>query len=136
MPNGIYDKGRQAFLDADIDWSADTIRCILVDTGAYTPDLTLHDFLDDIPGGARIGTPVTLASKTSTNGVADAADISFTGLSSAPTIEALVIYKWTGVDATSALIAYVDTATGLPVAAGATQVDVTWDNGANKIFKL
>jgi hypothetical protein len=79
---------------------------------------------------------VTLASKTVAAGVFDAADISFTGLSSAPTIEALVIYKDTGADATSNLIAYIDTATGLPVAAAATQVDVTWDNGANKIFKL
>lgn len=136
MANGIYEKGREAFLLADIDWAVDTIQAILVDTALYTVDLANHDFLNDVPVGARVGSAVTLTSKTATNGVADAADISFTGLSSAPTIEALVIYKSTGTESTSALIAYIDTATGLPVAAGATQVDVTWDNGTNRIFRL
>jgi hypothetical protein len=136
MANGLYDKGREAFGNAGVNWGSDTIKCILVDTGAYTPNLATDQFLNIIAGGAIIGTAVTLASKTNTAGVMDAADISFTGLSSAPTIEALVIYKDTGSSATSPLIAYIDTATGLPVAALATQVDVTWDNGANKIFKL
>jgi len=136
MANALYGKGRQKFLDADIDWSADTIKAILVDTASYTVAIDTHEFLSDIAGGAIVGTAVTLGTKTSTLGVADAADLSFTGLSSAPTIEALVIYKDTGSAATSPLIAYIDTATGLPVAAGATQVNVSWDSGANKIFKL
>lgn len=136
MANALYGLGRQAFLDGDIDWSADTIKAILVDTAAYTVAIDTHDNLDDVAAGARIGTAVTLASKTSTLGVADAADVSFTSLVAAPTIEALIIYKDTGVESTSKLIAYIDTATGLPVAAGATQVDVTFDSGANKIFKL
>lgn len=136
MSNALYGKGRQAFLDGDIDWSADTIKAILIDTASYTVNINTDEFLSDIPGGAIIGAAQTLGSKTSTLGVADAADISFTSLSSAPTIEALVIYKDTGSGATSRLIAYIDTATGLPVAAGATQVDVAWDSGANKIFKL
>lgn len=136
MANALYDAGREGFLGGDVDWDADTINCILVDTAAYTVNLAVHDFLDDVPVGARVGSAVTLTLKTKTAGVADAADISFTGLSSAPSIEALVIYKSTGVETTSRLIAYIDTATGLPVAAGATQVDVAWDNGANRIFKL
>lgn len=136
MANALYDKGREAFLAGDIDWLVDDIRCILVDTASYSVNLATHDFLNDVPVGSRVGSAVSLASKTATNGVADAADISFTSLSSAPTIEALVIYKWTGTESTSALIAYIDTATGLPVSAGATQVDVVWDNGTNKIFKL
>ena len=136
MANALYGKARQAFLDADIDWSVDTIKAILVDTASYTVSIDVDEFLSTIAGGARIGSAATLASKTSTLGVADAADISFTGLVGAPTIEALVIYKDTGVEATSRLIAYIDTATGLPVAAAATQVDVAFDSGANKIFKL
>lgn len=136
MANALYGKGREAFLDGDIDWAADTIKAILVDTGVYTPSIDVDDNLDDIIAGARVGSAVTLATKTSTLGVADAADISFTGLVEAPTIEALVIYKDTGVESTSRLIAYIDSATGLPVAAGATQVDVAWDSGANRIFKL
>lgn len=135
MSNSLYGKGRQKFLDADIDWSVDTIKAVLVDTASYTVSIDVDEFYSTI-SAAVVGTPVTLSSKTSTLGVADAADISFTGLSSAPSIEAIVIYKDTGTAATSPLIAYIDTATGLPVASGATQVDVTWDNGSNKIFKL
>ncbi len=137
MANTLYEAGREGFLGGDIDWDADTIKAILIDTAAYTVNLATHDFLDDVPGGARIGSAVTLASKTKTGGVADANDISFTGLVAAPTIEALVIYKDTGSEATSRLIAYIDSGGGLPIAsAGASQVDVTWDNGPDKIFKL
>jgi len=135
MANGIYGKGREKFLNADIDWAVDTIKVALVDTASYTVSIDVDEFYSTV-SAAVVGTPVTLASKTSTLGVADAADVSFTGLVGAPTIEALVIYKDTGVAGTSPLIAYIDTATGLPVAAAATQVDVTWDSGANKIFKL
>ena len=53
MANGLYDAARESFLNADIDWSVDDIRAILVDTGTYTVNLTTHNFLDDIPAGAR-----------------------------------------------------------------------------------
>ena len=69
-------------------------------------------------------------------GVCDAADITFTGLTNAPTVEAIVLYKDTGTEATSTLIAYIDTGTGLPTPAGVNSIAVSWDNGANKIFKL
>ena len=44
----------------------------------------------------------------------------------------------TGADATARLVAYIDTPTsGLPFTPAAGQtVNITWDNGANKIFKL
>lgn len=136
MANAVYGRGRQAFGNAEIDWNDDTIHAILVDTASYSVSIDVHEFLSDIPGGARVGSPIVLSSKTNTLGVMDAADISFTGLSAAPSIEAVVIYKSTGTDSTSRLIAYIDTATGLPVSAGAPQVDITWDNGSNRIFKL
>ena len=72
---------------------------------------------------------------TTTAGVADAADITFTTVTGDES-EALVIYKHTGTDGTSNLIAYIDTATGLPVTPGGGDITVTWDDGANKIFKL
>lgn len=136
MANGLYDKGREAFGNGQISWSSDTIQAILVDTALYTPNLATDDFLADIPVGARVGAAVTLAGKSNVAGVMDANDLAFTGLSGAPSIEALVLYKNAGSDATNALIAYIDTATGLPVPSGASQVNVIWDNGANKIFKL
>jgi hypothetical protein len=60
MANGLYDAARESFLNADIDWSVDDIRAILVDTGTYTVNLTTHNFLDDIPAGARIAVSVAV----------------------------------------------------------------------------
>jgi hypothetical protein len=133
--NALYDKAREAFLLGDIDWVADDIRAILVDLNDYTPNLATHDFLDDVPAGARVAVSGALASKTATNGVADAADLTFTAVTGDES-EALLLYVHTGVDATSRLIALIDTATGLPVTPNGGDITVEWDSGANKIFKL
>lgn len=114
MANTLYDKARQRFLEAQINWMTDTVKCILVDTGAYTPQTAIHEYLADIPLSARIAGPVTLTAKATTGGAADAADSTFTSVSG-PSIEAIVIYVDTGTEATSPLIAFIDTATGLPI---------------------
>src|ERR1700741_335877 len=106
MANALYDKGRSSFLDADIDWSNDNIKTVLVDAADYTVNLSTHQFLSDIASGGRVATSGNLASKTSTAGVADAADVTFTAVTGDPS-EILVIYKDTGSAATSNLIAYI-----------------------------
>lgn len=135
MANALYAKGRQGFLDGSIDWDTNNIKAVLVDTGAYTVDLANHDFLDDITVGARISTSGNLTGKTVTDGVADAADTTFTAVTGA-TVEAVVIYQDTGVAGTSRLIAWIDTATGLPLTPNGGDITIVWDNGANRIFKL
>jgi len=135
MANGIYDKGRKKFLDADIDWSADTIKVVLVDAADYTVDLATHEFLSDVAAAARVATSGALSGKDSTAGVADAADVVLASVSGDQS-EALIIYKDTGAEGTSPLIAYIDTVTGLPVTPNGADITITWDNGANKIFKL
>ena|SRR5690349_8250115 len=135
MANALYDLARQAFLDGDLDWTANNIKVYLIDTGAYTVNLATDQFANIIAGGAKIATSGNLANKTVTAGVADADDITFTSVSGA-SCEALVIWQDTGNQATSRLIAYIDTATGLPVTPNGNNIDVIWDSGANKIFKL
>lgn len=135
MANALYDLGRQAFLNGGINWLSDDIRGILVDSASYAVNLATHDFLDDIPAPARTAVSTSLTGKTSTNGVADANDVTFTTVTG-PQSEAVVIYKHTGTEATSNLIAYIDTATGLPVTPSGGNISVTWDNASNKIFKL
>jgi len=135
MANTLFDKARQRFLEAQLNWMTDTIKVVLVDTGAYTPQTAIHEFLSDIPTSARIAGPVTLTAKATTGGAADAADCTFTSVSGA-SIEAIVLYKDTGTESTSPLIAYIDTATGLPITPNGGDIIVTWDNGANKIFKV
>jgi len=135
MANALYDKGREGFLDGSIDWDTDDIRVILIDAADYTVDLAVHDNLDDIPGAARVAVSGALTGKTVTDGVADAADVTFSAVSG-DVSEALVIYKHTGTESTSRLIAYIDSATGLPVTPNGGDITVQWDAGANKIFKL
>ena len=112
MANTLYDAARKRFLEGQVNWMTDTIKCILVDTAAYTPQTATHEYLSDISSSARIAGPVTLTSKSTAGGAADAADVTFTSVSGA-SIEAIVIYSDTGTEATSPLIAYIDTATGL-----------------------
>ena len=134
MANALYDLGRQGFLDGSIDWDTDTIAVALIDTGTYTANLATNQFYSTAVTGL-VGTKQTLGSKTVTNGVADAADVTFSAVSGA-TVEALVIFKDTGTNGTSRLIAYIDTGTGLPVTPNGGDIIVVWDSGANKIFKL
>jgi len=136
MANALYDKGRHGFLEGSIHFGTDTIKAVLIDEALYTVDLANHDFLDDVPALARVGAPQTLGSKTVTNGVADAADITFPAVPLHDPVEAILIYQDTGVEATSRLIAYINSATGLPVTPNGGDISVAWDNGANKIFKL
>jgi len=134
MANALYDKGREGFLDGSIDWDTDDIRVALVES-TYSFSAA-HDFVDDL-GTNDNGRSAALAGKTVTSGVADANDTTLVA-TAALACNALVIFKHTGVDATARLIAYIDTPTsGLPFTPAASQtVNIAWDNGANKIFKL
>jgi hypothetical protein len=108
------------------------------DGGTYTVDLALHDNLDDIPAGDRPAgyTSGNLSLKTVTDGVADAEDVVLTAVPASGAAGAIVIYKDTGTASSSRLIAYIDTATGLPITPNGSNVTITWDSGTNRIFKL
>ena len=135
MANALYDKGREGYLNGTLNWLTDDVRCILINVGAYTVNLTTDQFLSDVPGGARVSVSGALTTKTATAGVADADDVTFSLVTGA-TVSAVVIYKHTGVDATARLIAYLDTMTGVPFTPSGGNVAIQWDNGPNKIFKL
>lgn len=135
MANSLYDKGRAAFLDGSISWSSDTIKIVLVDGTLYTPSLSGDQFLTAITSGARVATSGALSSKSSTAGVANAAQVVLTAVAGAACAY-IAIYKDTGSASTSPLIGLIDTATGLPVTPNGGDITVTWDTGATKIFKL
>lgn len=135
MANALYDKGREGFLDGSIDWDTDDIRIILIDEADDTIDLASDEDLADRAAGARVAISDALASKTVTAGVADATDKTFSSVTG-DEAESIDIYQHTGTEATSRLIANIDTATGLPVTPNGGDITVTWDSGSNKIFKL
>jgi len=135
MANALYDLGRKAFMDGGIAILTDNIKVVLVDTATYTVNLATDAFLSDILIAERVATSGNLTTKTSTAGVFDAADVVFSAVTGDPS-EALVIYRDSGVEGTSELLAYIDTAGGLPITPNGGDITVTWDAGADKIFKL
>lgn len=133
MANALYPKAKEAFLNADIDMLADTITLALVDTGVYTYSGS-HQYRNEVSNTAVIST-ATLSGKTAANGVFDADDATFTSVTGA-NCEALIIYQDTGVQSTSRLIAYIDSATGLPILPNGGDITVAFSGGASKIFSL
>lgn len=135
MANALYGLGREGFLGADIDWDADTIKVAAIDTGLYSVGIDTDQFLSDIPAGSRIAISAALSAKTKALGVAGAGNVVFSAVTG-NSIEAIVVYQDTGSEATSRLVAYIDTATGLPVIPNGGDINLNWDTGINKIFKL
>jgi len=134
MANALYNKAREGFAKAQINWETDTIKAVLVDSGAYTFSAA-HQFISDVPSGARISSIQTLSGKTATDGACDANDLTFPSVSGA-SIEVIIIFKDTGTEATSPVLAYIDSGTGLPITPNSGDIIVTWDNGINKIFRV
>ena len=140
MANVLYSAGKEAFLSAEINLSsaANNIAIVLIDTNDYSFSDS-DTVLNDITGASRVAT-ATLGSKTVTSGVFDAADATFSNVTG-DQAEALVIYhdvKVGGVTEANSctLIAYIDTATGLPITPGGGDITVAFSDGANKIFAL
>lgn len=135
MASAVYASAKAKFLTAGLNLATLNLKAVLIDTGAYTFSAA-HDFLDDVPSGARIATSGNLTSKTTTGGVFDAADVTFTAVTGA-TVEAVIIYNDTGTASTSDLIAYIDTfSAGVPFTPNGGDCTCAWDNGANKVFAL
>jgi hypothetical protein len=142
VASALFDPGRQGFLDGSIDWDTASIKVALV--RGYTFNAA-HMFVSDVTGagGTLVQTSGALTSKTVTSGVADAADVTSTAVAAGAAIPAIIVFQSSantgGADvATTAqrLIAYIDTATGLPVTPNGQNITVSFDNGSNRIFKL
>jgi len=143
VANAIYTAFLNGILGAHatrVDLDADTIKIALVDAGSGdgAPDAATDDFWDDQDGGL-IGTAYTLAAKTVGTVAAGVFDNTtdpapaFTAVSGA-TVEDLVLFKDTGTPSTSNLIAYWDTATGLPLTPNGGDVNLTFN--ASGIIKV
>jgi hypothetical protein len=135
MANAIYPKYKELLIGTGTaaSLSSGTVKVALIDTGTYTYN-SAHDFYDDVVAGV-VGTPVTLTTKTVTNGVFDADDVTFTSVSGA-TCEAVIIYVDTGgANSTDPIVAFLDTnITGLPVTPNGGNITIAWN--ATGIFAL
>jgi len=137
MANDLYKKGMENLIKGNIDLDTDTMKWVAVKvTAGYSVNIATDDALDDISAGNRIATSGALTGVTVTDGVLDATDLAPAFTSVGVNIEALVLYKDSGAEATSYLLAYIDTATGLPLTQDGGNVNLTFDSGANKIINF
>jgi hypothetical protein len=148
MANALYGPGREGFLDGTIDFDTAVMKLILVrlTAGGAAVFTSSHKFVTDLTAAHTIAsTSAALASKTVTNGTADAADLApaFAAVGANANAHVIVLIQSSAVTgggdvAASAqrLIAWLDTGTLLPVTPNGGDINVTFDSGANKIFTL
>lgn len=145
--NGLFDNGRNLFALGEIKWkpNGSNIKAILIDPTQYTPDLSQHKKLSDIPFKAII--PVSrsrdlsqmpeLSLITATNGICDASDLMFKKVTKGHKIGYLILINDTGNDEDNDLICCCNIgaddnfflSSGRPII-------ISWSNMPNKIFKL
>lgn len=129
MANHVYPKFKKAAMSGGPthDLIAGSVKVVLVDTGAYTYD-PAHEFLSDIPSGARIAISGALTSKAVTDtGAFQSANTVFSAVTG-PSVEAVALFIDTGAPTTSRLVMFQDTGvTGLPVTPAGASYNVIVD---------
>lgn len=111
----LYNSGKLALLNGDVDLDADTIKVALVGSG-YSANKDTHDFFNDVSsevsgtgytsGGKTLVSPALSQDNLNDRAVLSADDLTWTLASF--TARAAVVYKATGSAANSPLIAFLD----------------------------
>jgi hypothetical protein len=141
MANAAWSSAKEAFLSGALDWDTGTQKAALV--RGYTFN-DAHVFVSDLTAaGGTIVSSVTLTSKTVTGGAAGAANIVFPAGITGAAIPAIVIFQSSaptgGADVAASaqrLIAYYDSATGLPVVPNSQPITAAVDTGPNRLFRI
>lgn len=141
MANQLFDQGgRNAFLVGSANWTGGSWVPYFV--GSMNAGLlATAALLSDIPAAVFRARGTYLTARTATSGIADAADtmVAAVGSAGAATAVAIMLVR-EGADpvaSTSCLVVgYIDTASVLPFLPNGGDVNIVWDDGANKIFKL
>ena len=135
MASLLYPSCKEALLKGDLDLEALTIKAVGIDSADYTYS-SAHNFLDDIPAGARVGTPQTLANKTFTGGAFDADPITFSGMTGDPFERVLLYVSRGGAESADELIGLIDIPVAdSPVTPNGGDVTLSWAT-AGYIFAL
>lgn len=111
MSSQLYPKGAGHILGATtgVDMTANNIK-LLFYSSTYS---SAHEFVSDLTGASIIARSGNLAGKTTTNGVFDANDITVTAVSGSAFTH-VILYKDSGVDSSSPLIAFYDVTSFTP----------------------
>lgn len=141
MANAIFPAGKEGLLTGAIDWDTAVFKVALV--RGYTYDSTDVTVADVVATGTIAATSAALGSKTSTGGVADAADFTFTAVAANASAHSLLLFQSSAVtggadvaQSAQRVVAWLDTGTLLPVTPNGGDITVAFDSGASKIFAL
>jgi len=136
MANQLYKEIKEDFLNGTINLLSVNLRVALVKSG-YTLDIDNHQYLSDVGSENIAATSDVLENITITDGVLDAENETIVDYGSSG-FDYLIIYESTGTAATSRLIAYIDSANGLPVSSTTDTISITiqWSDLVTKIFSL
>jgi hypothetical protein len=126
MANALYNEGKRALLNKELDLDTDTLTVALV-KNTYTFSQAHTDVSVSI--ASHIASSTTLTGVTiAADGTVDANHPNFTAVTAGDTISAVVIYKGT------TPIVYLDTGTGFPFATTGGDVEISWS--VSGIFRL
>lgn len=133
MSNSWYPKGLEHFTSAGINWGSDDIRACLV-TADYVP-VAANEFLSSISGvtGAILSRSPSFTGKTNTGGVLNCDNFTFPLVANGFVGKWMVVFKWTGSDATSPLILVDDTGNNFPVTTDGGNITFQVSTGPNKL---
>jgi hypothetical protein len=140
MASFIFNSAKVKLGDGSIDWNTDTIK-VSLHTSSLTPDKDADVFFSDIgseispsgtysAGGATLASTTVTQDNTNDRGVYDAADVQWTGVTSV--YRYAIVYKSTGVAATSPVIAVLDYGSDQTVTNAV--IDIAWP--ASGVFSL
>lgn len=129
MANLVYPSAGVSILAAGINFVSDTIAATLVDGADYTYSAA-HDFYDDVGAPGRVAAG-NLASKTTTGGTFDAADLVLSAVTGDPT-EIIILREADGAEAAQQLIIMWDT--GVSVTPNGGNITIQWN--ASGIYDL
>lgn len=139
MASFVYNSGKVKLGDGSIDWDTDTIK-VSLHTSTYSPDVDNDVFFSDTSnelsgggytsGGNTLDNCAVTQDNTNDRAIYDADDETFAAFTG--TFRYLVVYKDTGVAATSPLICVIDLGSDETITNGS--YDITWSAGG--VFNL
>lgn len=135
MANFLFNLYKEETLKGNVDLSTAVIKAALIDENYWTPAATA-DYLADISASAIRATSGAFANKSEVDGIFDADDITFSLVEAGDPIQGILLYVDTGSAATSLLVGYIDTATGLPITPNGGNLLVSWATTGYKIFGI
>jgi hypothetical protein len=148
MANALYDPGREGFLLGEIDFDTAVFKLLAVrlTAGGAAVFTASQKFVSDLTATHTIAsTSPALTGKVGTNGIADANDLTpaFAAVAANANNHVVVLAQTSavtgGADVAATaqrLVAWFDTGTNIPFVPNGGDVNIAFDNGANKIFKL